>query len=124
MSGSQDPRQVVGRGPGAADLWEKLEEWEPDPISLDFNRRLQRRIEAVDRRGVIRRALSLGPVIILFTLMILFSSSARPISSGSAESDYLEENTLLQAVEPEAAGMVQTLGDLDMLQTLNAEQSL
>jgi hypothetical protein len=122
--GSQDPRHVAGRYSGAADLWEQLEEWEPDPISIDFNRRLRQRIESFDRRRTIRRALSLGPAILLFTLMIMFSSSARPTTSGSTESNRLEKDALLQAVEPEAAGMVQTLCDLDMLQTLNSEQSL
>lgn len=124
MSGTQDPRHAAGRDLGAADLWDRLDEWEPDPISLDFNRRLHQRVESVDRRRVISRAFPLGPAIVLFALMILYSSSTRPVNSTSWENSFLDENTPSRSVEPETASMVQTLYDLDMLQTLNSEQSL
>jgi anti-sigma factor RsiW len=103
-------------------VWDALDAWEPAPVSLDFNRRLWQRIDAVEsepwyrRFGAVLRAASWKPAIPLTAAALL-------IAAGFIFDHPSQDNT----PKPAAAGtgvnveqVQQTLDDLQLLHQFDA----
>lgn len=114
MVSSQDPSNYVGR-----DLWAVLDEWEAEPVSITFNRRLFERIQAVDQGWSLRRLLAfLSGVIVLASAIGLTTGSGQP--PGTANFAAAPESTMETQVAADAGCLSQALEDLKMFQVLDS----
>jgi len=102
-------------------LWAALDEWEPESISLDFNRKLYKRVDAFERRRSLLQLFHAAPVIILFALLILFNSSTRPTVPVNGTENSAAASS---KAELESKAMAEALSDLSMIQALNSTEPL
>lgn len=116
VSGSENDLKATDHG-----FWAAMDEWEPEPISLDFNRRLYDRVRTIESKKSLRLIPHLS-AIILFVLLMLFTSSTRQDTSGKG--DLLLGESERASVVAEPRSMAQVLADLNMLQTLNSAEPL
>lgn len=103
-----------------------LDDWQEQPISADFDRRLQQRIREVERRPSWRQwladkaswrpALSIGAACAAAAVILLIQVP-EDRDTGSVDVPSVVENTRVEAIEPE---QVETaLDDLEMLRQLS-----
>jgi hypothetical protein len=118
VSGIENDRKATDHG-----FWVAMDEWEPEPISLDFNRRLYDRVRTIESQKSLRAVPHLS-AIILFVLLMLFTSSTRQTPDGNGDALSDESGAASVVPEPEHNSMAQVLADLNMLQTLNSAEPL
>lgn len=101
-------------------VWNALDDWQPAPISADFNERVWRRIEAENARPWWRRWLQWGAVTswkpampLAAACMVLAAVALFQTPAGTPQPKSQPENIDVEQVET-------TLHDLDMLQQLGA----
>ena len=104
------------------ELWSALDGWQPEPVSLDFNRRLFQQIDAIEarRRRFVRMA-SLVPVVVVLALAGLLYS---PFTSQPSDEPSPAAVVALEAPDSQNKAVVQTLSDIEMLQMIHSTKSL
>lgn len=105
-------------------VWDALDEWEPEPVSADFDRRLYRRIEQEEDRAwwrqlfrpvlpfSLRPALAVATFCLVLVAGVLMRAPVPNISPAIASADSVDIEQVEQAVE-----------DLEMLYVLDPEPS-
>ena len=115
MNSSQDDQFDAGK-----DLWAALDSWEPEPISMDFNRRLFRRIHAQEQqRKFCWRSPLIPAFLCLFLAFLLLSKPYLKNSAPAVETTVSNQKFNSQAVH-DGQTVAQTLSDLSMLRVINS----
>jgi len=104
-------------------VWQALDAWEAQPVSMDFDRRLYQRIEAEVswwdrimrpfRQAMARRALPVAATACLATMaVLLLDHQAKPAKVAEAES------TQIESVQPDQ--VEHAFDDMEMLRQFSA----
>jgi len=105
-------------------VWNALDQWEPDPVSLDFDRRLYRSIEAAKPAFALRRLLRrhFSPLQSLWRPVVPLAAACLLIVAGvmlqtpQAVIAPADGTAHLERIEPEQ--LERTLDDMQMLREL------
>jgi hypothetical protein len=107
---------------GQRTLWEALDQWEPRPISADFNRRLYRKIEEQEQLGWWARIFGAGRPMFLRPAPPLAATAFLVLVAGLFVVDYPGRIVTPAAETPQVREVEQverTLEDMEMLREFN-----
>jgi len=104
------------------DLWTVLDRWQPEPISVDFNRRLYSRLAEFNRsERSLRKQLTVASPIGLALLGLLLTIHSDQRSPEPVARECAQQTTVSA---DQAKTLVQTLSDLDMLKQIDSNRLL
>jgi hypothetical protein len=104
------------------EFWNALDSWEPEPVSLDFNRRLYERIRNFEKSRVPRQYI---PVLfaLLVSIFCFTAVSRRTAPAGAVESKWTESALCSSQIPNDGQTVAQTLADLKMLSELQGRDA-
>jgi len=120
---------------GQTELWQTLDAWEPEPVSMDFNRRLWQRIDAEAalpwyrkladslRTGAWKPALPLAAAVLLVTTaFVMDHQRSVPATEGIATASGVSAGTS-NAAPLDADQVEKTLNDIQLLGQLDVSSA-
>ncbi len=102
------------------DFWAVLDDWEPEPVSMDFNRQLFGRIQNLEQQRKLRWRSPWIPAIFGLFFVILLLGGVDVEDAGASRRTAISNQKLeLQSVQSGQA-VAQTLSDLNMFRAINS----
>jgi anti-sigma factor RsiW len=116
---------------GQSEVWKTLDVWEPQPVGMDFNRQLSRRIDAAAaapwytkladslRMGAWKQAVPLAAAVVLVTTAFMMDhQTVVKVTPNTVGGSYGASLTNVSATEAEQ--LEQTLDDIQLMRQLDA----